>query len=222
MKNKFASLVGMAMEGLENNSKTVKDLIVLLEGCDTSERGDNTLIKDLEKLIKEGDIKDAFRILHKYWSYFDYELLSTIINTWCKDLKPDLDNYISDFVNYCELRVCEVPSDSCGRELPKLDSKKRLYVKIDSTFLHEMQRIKLQDIKNLQSSLSELLCTSLFLLNVEDGCIKLTFHCLHEIDVLFPVSSKQGEDLQRLGVTMIYSENHHLYPIAERGILHYS
>ena len=220
MKNKFASLVCMTMESLEKQSKTVKDLIVLLKGCDTLDRGSNRLIKHLKKLIKVGDIKDAFLVLFDYWSYFDYELLSTIINTWCKDLKPDLDNYISDFVNYCELRVCEVPSDSCGRELPKLDSKKRLYIKIDSTFLHDMQRIKLKDIKNLQSSLSELLCTSLFLLNVEDGCIKLTFHCLHELDVLFPVSSKQGEDLQRLGVTMIYSEGHQLYPVTGTFLIH--
>ena len=188
------------------------------------DRGDNRLIKDLEELEKLEElnkkgrlVKKAFRVLNKYWSYFDYELLSTIINTWCKDLKPDLETYISAFVNYCELRVCELPSDSCERELPKLDSKVRLYIKIDSTFLNDMQRIKLKDIKDLQSSLSELLCTSLFLLNVEDGCIKLTFHCLHELDALFPVSSKQGEDLQSLGVTMIYSENHHLYPITERG-----
>ncbi len=217
MKNKFASLVCMTMESLEKQSKTVKDLIVLLKGCDTLDRGSNRLIKHLKKLIKVGDIKDAFLVLFDYWSYFDYELLSTIINTWCKDLKPDLDVYISAFVNYCELRVCEVPSDSYGR---KLDLKKRLRIKVDRTFGDEISRINLKDIKNLQSSLSELLCTSLFLRNVKKGCIKLTFHCLHEFDVLFPVSSKQGEDLQRLGVTMIYSEDHQLYPITGTFLIH--
>ncbi len=131
MKYKFASLVGKTMEGLEKNYRTVKDLIVVLEECDTLDRGDNRLIKNLEELIKEGDIKDAFRVLHKYWSYFDYELLSTIINTWCDDLIPRLDEYISAFVNYCELRVCEVPSDSCGRELPKLHGSKKEIVHQD-------------------------------------------------------------------------------------------
>ncbi len=72
MKNEFASLVGKTMEGLENNSKTVEDLIVLLEGCDTLDRGSNSMIKELEELekLEELDrkgkiIKKAFRVLNK-------------------------------------------------------------------------------------------------------------------------------------------------------------
>ncbi len=44
-----------------------------------------------------------------------------------------------------------------------------------------------------------------------ENCIILTFYSLHELDVLFPLSSKQEEELQEIGVVRIYSEEQEYY-----------
>ncbi len=61
------------------------------------------------------------------------------------------------------------------------------------------------DLKYLTGTLGKILDTDLHILKIRDSII-LTFHCLHELDVLFPLSSKQVNQLQEIGVRRIYSE----------------
>ncbi len=62
------------------------------------------------------------------------------------------------------------------------------------------------DLKYIDDNLGNILETELSILNIEEGSIILIFHCLHELDVLFPLSNKQEEELQEIGVVRIYSE----------------
>ena len=69
----------------------------------------------------------------------------------------------------------------------------------------------MKDQKNLGDTLGDILNTDLRILNITEGSIILTFHCLHELDKLFPLSSKQEKNLREIGVVRIYSEEQEYY-----------
>ena len=135
-------------------------------------------------------ITKLFLALGDYWWFFDYELLSLIINRHCMELKPELELYITSFKEYCERRICEVPIDV----FKERGDEYNLYVKCD----HNFDKNTLSDVKDIEGKLSDLLETELYLLGVEEGCVKLVFTNLCAITS--PLTLKQMEELKELKV----------------------
>ncbi len=124
-------------------------------------------------------------------------------------MNPNFDTYVSSLKKYCRRKVCEVPDDSYPKEMSESEQKKTLYIQIDQNFI---ERMKMEDLKDIADNLGKILETDLCILKIKDagdGSIILIFHCLHELDVLFPLSSKQ--ELQEIGVRRIYSEEQEYY-----------
>ncbi len=97
--------------------------------------------------------------------------------------------------------------------MSKSEEKKKLHnvIQIDLTFINELERLKMVDLKDLTDILGKILDTDLRILKIRNGSIVLTFHCLHELDELFPLSSTQKEELQKIGVVRIYSDEQEYY-----------
>ncbi len=130
MKIKFAILVCRTMKHLKEKEIIVEDLIVLL--ATLNERDGNKITK---KLRKKSDMNKAFLALNEFWSFFECDILSSIIVSFCSELKTELEEYISSLKKYCKRRICEVPSDSCiSREVSKSEETKKLYIKIDNFY----------------------------------------------------------------------------------------
>ena len=184
IRTKFANLVTSTNKSLKNSNVEVRSLIL-------------TLKNGLDKLVEdESDLTEALIKLSDYWSFFDYEILTSIISSHCKNdvnMQQEAESYISKFKEYCQRRLCEVPIDNFNTEIHKKTTK--LYVKMDETFT-----VPLNKVKMIERKLSSLLDTRLHLLNIEDGCIKLIFNCFHKINLLFPLNSQQEEDLLKMGV----------------------
>ncbi len=203
--NHFATLVGKTILALKNKGISISDLRAVIEH--SYSRNGNKLINQLEK-VTVIEISHVFRELYHFWSFFDYEILGVIITSCCCDLKSDFDEYVLTFKKYCHRRVCEVPDNSFPNEISE---QKKTYIQIDQNFINEIERMKMEDLKDIVDNLETVLKTNLCILEIRDGCIILTFHCLHELDVLFPLSSKQEEKLQEIGVMRIYSEEQEYY-----------
>ncbi len=202
----FAELVGKTMLALDDKGISIGQLTAIIEH--SYPRNRNKLIDQLEKVTI---ISDVFRVLYHFWSFFDFKILKVIINSCCCYLKSDFDEYVSSFKKKCRRRVCEVPDDSNHKEMSESERKKTLYIQIDQNFIDEIDRIKMEDLKIIVDNLGKILETDLCILKIEDGSIILTFHCLHELDVLFPLSRKQEEELQKIGVMRIYSDEQEYY-----------
>ncbi len=208
MKRKFAILVCRTMKLLKEKEIIVEDLRVLI--ATLNERDGNRITK---KLKKKANMNNAFLALNKFWSFFECDVLSSIIVSFCSELRTELEEYISSLKEYCKRRICEVPSDSCiSREVSKSERKKKLYIKIDKSFTSEMEKIKMKDLQALENTLEKILGTKLWILKIEEGCILFTFHCLHEFDELFPLNSEQEEELRQMGITKICSEGEEYFP----------
>ena len=148
-----------------------------------------TTIEDLKRLFKEREMNELFIkptdtipiILDKlkegnYWSFFNYELLASIITCFCKEthLIAELDDYVSEFKVYCQRRVSEVPSGSLSGKQTDKQSMSIFKVKMDDTF--HIQETNLEQLKSIQYKLQKVLnMNPLLLVDVEGGCIELTF-----------------------------------------------
>lgn len=191
IESEFSGLVDKAKTSLEKNEITCSDLVVLI--------GYSPWKKIVDVFNKASSISVLFQNLGQYCSFFDYELISYIISRKCPELVSDLDEYVSKFNKYCQKRLCEVPVDVFKMK----NHIHNLYVKYDGTV-----DIKLERIKKLECRLSELLGIDLYLLKVEDGCIKLVFGRTHD---LAPLNSQQREELSKLGILRLYSEIEYYY-----------
>ena len=200
MKERFAVLVKKTLSSLKKHEVSMGELKALLKQLNSPKK--NKLSNKLKKIT---DISKAFEVLHHFWSFFDYEILRVIIRKFCFDIYQDFEEYVSKFKKYCNRRVCEVPDDSYSTKLSESEEKEKLHIQIDQTFINELERLNMVDLKDVTDTLEKILDTDLRILKIRDSII-LTFHCLHELDVLFPLSSKQEEKLQEIGVRRIYSE----------------
>ncbi len=201
IKDRFAVLIERTLSSLKKHKVSMGELKALLKQLNAPKKS-----KLSNKLKKITDISKAFEVLHSFWSFFDYEILGVIIREFCFDINQDFEDYESKFKEYCNRRVCEVPDDSYSTKLSKSEEKIFLNIQIDQTFINELERLKMVDLKELTSTLGKILDTDLRILKIRDRSIILTFHCLHELDVLFPLSTKQEEELRKIRVRRIYSE----------------
>ena len=196
IKTQFAVLVSKTSISLKNNDVSVGNLKLTLKSLGLDEL--------VEKIYNESDLTEALITASDYWSFFDYETVTSIISSYCTNLQQEAESYISSFKIYCQRRLCEVPIDNFKTEIHKKTTK--LHVKMDETFT-----IPLNKVKKIERKLSSLLDTSLRLLKIEDGCIELIFSCLRKIHLLFPLNSQQEEDLLQMGVLRLYDDTCEYY-----------
>ena len=188
-------MVTHTLQTLEHIGTTTRVLNVLFEECGMKELADRIectdTIYEIFKKVRSGN----------YWSFFNYELLENIVNCFCGEtsLVAELDQYISKFKVYCQRRVSEVPHGSLksNGEHANQQSQTIFNVKMDKMF--SIEETNLEMIKDIQYKLQTILNVEpLQLVDVEDGCIKLTFRYFKQTR-LFPLS-----EAQRLGLTEIY------------------
>ena len=142
------------------------------------------------------EITELFlKLLKHYLSFFDYEFVGMIIERHCPELIDDLEAYKSALKIYCKRRVVEVPSNVFEREGA---DETCLFVKCDKAF----ESIILDDIKALESRLSNFLDTDLFLLRVDDGCTELVFDAMCPIP---PLTQSQRCQLTEMGILKLHS-----------------
>ena len=76
MRSKFATLVGLMNKSLQNNKVSVSELTVTFKNIDLDE-----LVEILED---ETDMNKAILKASDFWSFFDYEIVKSIISTHCR------------------------------------------------------------------------------------------------------------------------------------------
>jgi hypothetical protein len=181
IQNKFAIIVDRTKTSLEDQDISCQNLKTLFKFSAYSSHC--TLFEDGMSM------NDLFLELSDYWSFFDYELLTLIVERRCPELGDKLEEYISDLKEYCRRRIIEVPAHMLDA---KSTSKDTVTIKYEKEFYD----ITLNNIKDLQARLSLLLKTPLRLLEIEEGCTQLTFEAACTISPLTDKEKRQFPDLK--------------------------
>ena len=189
ISREFQILVAKTALSLKQNSITVSQLRILFS--------QESKIQKVLRMVK--DLDKALLKLSQLWSFFDYEMLGSMINGYCskdEELLSDLKAYIDAFEEFCKRRVCEVPSDAFPAAMP---FETYLHVKVDRNW-----KITLNQVKNLEQQISDILQVKLHLLKVKDGCVELVF--IPMCTSIEPLSPVQQQLLRDLGVIEAYED----------------
>ena len=149
--------------------------------------------KQVEDIRKKTTLDDVFCILSDYYSWFNYDLIENLIETFCaesEDVKKALQEFKKNFSKYSERRVFVIvpraeSSDTesgvrdrivhfseCGTDR-KRDVKKFI-MKVDKRW----NTITVKMLRRIRKTVAGILKVkkhTLHLQSVEDGCFQMTF-----------------------------------------------
>ena len=189
ISRKFQVLVARTGRALKQANCTVNELRTLFAKED----------RILKALRKTQDMDKAMFKLSKMSSFVDYELLEIMVEGYCQDqeLRDDLSAYVDDLKVYCQRRVCEVPVDAFTSKKYFKSKGPYLSVKVDKNW-----KITLNQVKDLEKQISDILWIKLHLVMVKDGCIEFVFNPLTTL--CRPLSQQQKKQLRDAGVVRLY------------------
>ena len=159
-----------------------------------------------DDLLQARTIEKIFAILSRYWSYFNYEILLHIINSFCTGtLQARMQTYCKmlrefEMSTTIDVYVCVMPPD---KELE--DAFSKMVLKIDKT----ASQCTLYDIRKLNEAITEgsSLCShSVYVSSVTTNCVVVV--------VRFP-SSAAGWVMAAM--TPNFMHTHHLIEVAMDG-----
>ena len=149
---------------------------------------------------KSTALEDVKKIMRKYTSFFDYQLIEYMIKLTGTDKDIDqLKLYETSFIDYAKRRIYECPAIFGSPD----SSATELHFKLDSKY----DEWKLKELKDFQYRLCLKLNISVYvcrLLSIKKGCFLVTFEIpSHICESKFPLSSEQERDLMELGIIQL-------------------
>lgn len=165
---------------------------------------------DRQKIEVARNITTVFITLTKYTSFFNYEIVEHLIETFgsSEDCKM-WQKYLDDFNKFCnKCNVFEVPSDILSSGVQDSTTATKIFVPKCTENMANLKgvhkfRQRIADIFGLKIA-------ALRLCSIKDGCLELHFLISSRIiDVIYPVSPDVQSVLKRIGVREIFCRSMH-------------
>ena len=185
LKRKFASLVFDVQKALVSNQWKVEDVTTLIKLHYQSD--------EISKLLDESEsIAEIFGRLSKYFSFFNYNIIKLIVSKLNSTaIIKKLKKYKKAFREYSKLRICECPAGASGSR----EDKEKVYVLKTEMKLNN----SLEEYEKLQFEMNKVLGGKLLrLIDVEEGCVQLTFRGFVEAEL--SLLKENGQELRNIGV----------------------
>ena len=154
-------------------------------------------------------VDTVWNIVGEYFSFFDYDILETIVDTLGDDSdKQNFARYKEDFVAYASRRLI-IEATPSGNDCESNGDNTTMLVVLDSSY----DECEIGHLKRLQIKLSEVLNLNkgiLQLCKVKEGSVQLVFQIPNFITKdIFPLSPDQESALGELGVTELDCGDYH-------------
>ena len=189
IRRKFAGLVFDLQKDLKKNDTKLEDIISLAKLH--YEKSD-----EIDRLLNGcTTFAEAFGRLSKYFSFFNYSIIKLIVHKLNSTaITKKLNKYKKAFREYSKLRICECPADAFGSR----EDKEKVYVLKTEMKLSD----SLEECEKLQFEMNKVLGGKLLrLINVEDGCVQLTFRGFVEPEL--SLLKEDGQELRNIGVSCL-------------------
>ena len=185
IQRKFSSLVFDLQKALVNNQWQLEDVMTLIKLHYPSD--------ETSKLLDGSEsIAEIFVRLSKYFSFFNYSIIKLIVSKLnSTTITKKLKKYKKAFREYSKLRICECPAGTFG----SCEDQEKAYVLKTEMKLND----SLEEYEKLQFQMNKVLGGKLLrLVNVEEGCVQLTFKGFVEPEL--SLSKENGQELRNIGV----------------------
>ena len=185
IQQKFASLVFDVQKALVKNQWKLEDVISSIK---LHYRSD-----EISKLLDRSEsIAEIFGRLSKHFSFFNYSIIKLLVHKLNSTaITKKLKKYKKAFREYSKLRICECPAGAFG----SCEDQEKVYKLKTEMKLND----SLEEFEKLQFEMNKVLGGKLLrLINVEEGCVQLTFRGFVEPEL--SLSKENGQELRNIGV----------------------
>ena len=210
----FANLLSTTSESLNDRNIEVDKLIkVALDlGAFKSDKNQLPLLgEDRHQLLQAKSIDRAFITLGEHMSFFNYEILSHIIeHLGSEEDKDNLAKYCSQFKTFCERKVFEVPPSVFYPSGQKRKNRK-LFVVIGTEDLFR----NLSDVKAAQRKIASLLgltVSTLQLKRIDLASIIIVFSIPASVGHHLSFDSSTVNSLTSFGFTLVIPDLYNITP----------
>ena len=116
----------------------------------------------------DGGITKIMSKVFHHCCFYSFRILKCVIGRFgTTNDKDRLATYGASFKQYCERRLCEVPTDALAAGKSE---GKEFYVKTDKVF-----NVPYKELLDIRTELSRILDKSIYLKDVEHGCVNMFF-----------------------------------------------
>ncbi len=198
---KFNTLITKVMSLLTPQIDEVKDFLLHLPTLKEGIEVKLLETKDQEKIEGAESIREIFKTIRRYVSFFDYHIIEHLTYLGTDGGCKEIGDYIISFTKFCQRSVFEVP--------PRVFQSKRSSAKVYAFKCVNVTR--LMDAREVIDSVAHLLNirpSALQLFSIERGCVEL--QCLIPTalaDIIFPVSPAQHLALKKIGVRVLWEKD---------------
>ena len=175
------------------------------------------LLQEKARIETVHDFGSLFLILKGYYSWFSFSIIEDLREDFLFNAETGSDSgmneYKSDFVAYCRLRIFECPKSMFSS--PHSEGFVPLSLKVDENF----SMYTLNCVKEFQVSISEIFGLSkhtLRLCDVTDGCVTVVFRIPSWLGDVITITSEQQQKLLQIGVKLLQVATHTLYEVGVR------
>ena len=215
IERKFLKLVASIYKSLTSRNISKDRLVACLTwlNCLTKvyNGGNQSMFRKQRRKFEDpsATLDTVWNIVGEYFSFFDYDILETIVDTLGDDSdKHNFARYEENFVAYASRRLVIDKSSSCN-DCESNGENATMLVVLDSSY----DECEIGHLKRLQIKLSEVLNLNkgiLQLCKVKEGSVQLVFRIPNFITKdIFPLSSDQESALGELGVTQLDCGDYH-------------
>ena len=161
-----------------------------------------------QELRESKTIHEAFIVLKKHWSFYNYEILDHIIKSIGNDDDiRRLENYEEDFKVFCKRKTFEVSPNVFQDNQTGMKGRKAFMVIITDKI-----PLSLNDVKASTRKLATILglrSSTLKIHRIEDGSIKILISIPEDIaSEIFPLKPSQLAQLEYEGFSIVIKQDH--------------
>ena len=186
IQRKLSSLVFDLQKALVDSQWKLEDVVSLIKVHYQNSDQINKLLDGSESTA------EIFGRLSRYFSFFNYGILKLLVHKLNSTaITKKLKKYKKAFREYSKLRICECPVGAFG----SCEDKEKVYVLKTEMKLND----SLEEYEKLQYEMNKVLGGKLLrLINVEEGCVQLTFRGFVEPEL--SLSKENEQELRNIGV----------------------
>ena len=176
MEKRFARFLTVTRNSIKERKVPPECLVALLSAYRmfpaVRKREDKLLADRQEDLESASSIDKIFTIVAPFLSFLDFEILEDIINNNDLGTESDRQNLteysrsLKEFLNSWKVEPCQI----CRDERELIESRVKLYLKLDTDSLSMYRNVKVAIARIL-----EVQVYTLQLCSVQNGCIELLF-----------------------------------------------
>ena len=215
IERKFLKLVASIYKSLTSRNISKDRLVACLTGLNCLTKvyngGNQSVFRKQRRKFDDpsATLDTVWSIVGEYFSFFDYDILETIVDTLGDDSdKHNFARYEENFVAYASRRLV-IDTTPSGNHCESNGENTTMLVILDSSY----DECEIGHLKRLQIKLSEVLNLNkgvLQLCKVKEGSVQLVFRIPNFITKdIFPLSSDQESALGELGVTQLDCGDYH-------------